>query len=153
MRICLKIKYISLILLLLFIIDRLSKYLAFHKLLNQGVYLFKNFQFQLQLNNGIAFGLKLPQVVIFILTIILITFLFVFFLKSIKKERYLETSFLGLVIIGATSNLLDRIVYQGVVDFIQISIWPNFNLADAYISIGVFLFLMISIKKDSKGNL
>ena len=141
------IKYLSLTLLVFFILDRISKYLAFHKLLNQGVYLFKNFQFQLQTNSGIAFGLKLPQIVIFALAIIIVSFLFYYLIKSVKEEKYLDAFLLGLVIIGALSNLLDRILYKEVIDFIQISIWPNFNLADAYINFGGLFFLLKNIKR------
>jgi len=57
---------------------------------------------------------------------------------------------LGLVITGALANLLDRIVYQGVVDFIQIGIWPNFNLADVFIGSGVLILLFLNIKKSPR---
>lgn len=153
MKITSKTKYLSLVLLLLFIIDRTTKYLTFHKLPQQGVYLFKQFQLQLQINTGIAFGFNLPPVIIFILTTIIVIFLFYYLLRTMEKKKYLISFFLGLIIIGALSNLIDRIVYQGVIDFIQISIWPNFNLADAYISLGAIILLIISIKKDSKENL
>ena len=143
-----KTKSIIIILLLLFIIDRTTKYLALNKLSTKGVYLFKNFQLQLQTNPGIAFGIPLPSILIIILTTIIIFFIFLYIIKNIKKERYSDIFFLGLIIIGAISNLLDRIIYKEVTDFIQISIWPNFNLADTYISIGTILFLIISIKKD-----
>jgi signal peptidase II len=148
-----KTKFITLILLLFFIIDRITKYFALNKLYEKGVYFFKYFQLQLQTNPGIAFGILLPKFLIIFLTIIIIFFIFSYFFKSIKKERYLEAFLLGLIIIGAISNLLDRIFYKEVIDFIQINIWPTFNLADAYISIGVILFLIINIKKDSEKNI
>ena len=145
----LKIESIAFILLLLFIIDRTTKYLAINKLYEKGVYFFKYFQFQLQTNPGIAFGIALPKFLIIILTTIIIIFIFFYLFKSIKKEKYLDAFLLGLITIGAISNLLDRILYKEVIDFILVGFWPNFNLADAYISIGVILFLIISIKKDS----
>ena len=145
-----KIKYIISLLLIFFIIDRTIKYLALNKLPCRGVYLFKYLQFQLQTNSGIAFGISLPQALIIALTMIIIIFLFYYLLRNIKREKYLNTFLLGLVIIGAISNLIDRIFYKEVVDFIQIGIWPNFNLADAYISIGIVAFLIANIKKDPK---
>ncbi len=148
MKIFSKIKYLSLTLLVFFIIDRTTKYLASYKLSGKGVYLFEYFKLQLQTNTGIAFGLNLPKIIIISLTIIIILFLFYYFLENIKKNKYSNTFFIGLIIIGALSNLIDRIVYQGVIDFIQISIWPNFNLADTYISLGALFFLIINIKKD-----
>ena len=148
-----KTKSITLILLLFFIIDRTTKYFALNKLYEKGVYFFKYLQFQLQTNSGIAFGIPLPRLLIITLTITIIFFIFFYFIKNIKKEKYSEAFLLGLIIIGAISNLLDRILYGEVIDFIQIAFWPNFNLADAYISISVALFLIISIKKGSEENI
>lgn len=147
-RIYSKIKYIFPLLIIFFITDRTTKYLALNKLPCRGVYLFKYFQLQLQTNSGIAFGISLPLTLIITLIVIIIFFLFYYLLKNIKKEKYLNIFLLGLVIIGAISNLIDRLLYKEVIDFIQISIWPNFNLADAYISIGIIAFLIINIKKD-----
>ena len=72
MKITSKTKYLSLVLLLLFIIDRTTKYLTFHKLPQQGVYLFKQFQLQLQINTGIAF----VNAIIFIIYLLLIDLYF-----------------------------------------------------------------------------
>jgi len=152
-RVFLRIKLIILLLLLLFIIDRASKYFALNKLYEKGVYFFEYFQLQLQTNSGIAFGIYLPKLLIIILINIIILFIFFYFLKSIKKEEYSNTFLLGLIIIGAISNLLDRIIYKEVIDFVQISIFPIFNLADVYISVGVISFLIINIKKDPEKNI
>jgi signal peptidase II len=46
---------------------------------------------------------------------------------------------LGLVLGGATGNLLDRIWRRGVIDFIDLRVWPVFNLADLAIVAGVLL--------------
>ena len=46
---------------------------------------------------------------------------------------------LGLVVGGALGNLLDRVRTGGVVDFIDLQVWPVFNIADAAITIGVGL--------------
>ena len=51
----------------------------------------------------------------------------------------------GLIIIGAVSNLLDRILYQGVVDFINIEWFTVFNIADIYISLGVIWILIFEL--------
>ena len=49
---------------------------------------------------------------------------------------------LGLVIGGATSNLADRILRAGVIDFIVIGRWPTFNVADAALVAGVTLIII-----------
>ncbi len=56
-----------------------------------------------------------------------------------------------LVIAGSLSNLVDRVMYQGVVDFIELSYrgwqWPSFNGADALIVVGVFIMIVEYRKK------
>ena len=52
--------------------------------------------------------------------------------------------FLALIIGGALGNLYDRIFLGVVRDFIGIGPWPNFNLADAAIVVGVLLFALYS---------
>ncbi len=137
-------------LLTLFIIDRISKYLVLNKLQQHGVYLFKYLQIQVQTNPGIAFSILLPSIIIIILIVTILIFLYFYFWQNLIAKKYWPAFHLGLIIIGASSNLLDRIIYKEVIDFIQISIWPTFNLADTYISIGAILFLIMNIKKDSK---
>ena len=55
----------------------------------------------------------------------------------------------GLLIAGITGNLIDRVIYEnGVVDFIDVHLpgyrWPAFNVADSAISVGVFLYIILS---------
>ena len=47
------------------------------------------------------------------------------------------------MLIGAVGNLIDRLVYQYVIDFISLSIIPVFNIADICINIGAGFFLLI----------
>lgn len=57
----------------------------------------------------------------------------------------------GLVVIlsGAVSNLIDRLFRPGVVDFIDLKIWPAFNLADTLIVIGV-AFTIIALLREGR---
>ncbi len=55
----------------------------------------------------------------------------------------------ALVVGGGLSNILDRIFRQGVVDFIDIEIWPSFNLADAFITIGAALILYTIVRAEN----
>lgn len=54
----------------------------------------------------------------------------------------------GLVIGGATANILDRAIDGTVVDLIHIGRWPTFNLADAFIILGFFLLLSADSQTD-----
>ncbi|MDG2287119.1 MAG: signal peptidase II, partial [Alphaproteobacteria bacterium] len=65
----------------------------------------------------------------------------------------LLTNGLGLVIGGAVGNIIDRLRFHAVVDFIDIHVagyhWPAFNLADSAITIGVCLLLLDSfVRRD-----
>ncbi len=94
-------------------------------------------------NYGILFGIALPTAVIFALTLAILTgALGIFWME--QKKRVLsgaEHLAFALVVAGGIGNLIDRIRLGFVVDFIHIGPYPNFNLADAWILIGVCLIL------------
>lgn len=99
-------------------------------------------------NTGLSFNIAAPQTLIFILLTISAA-LFVYFLK--KNTKLLNTgSFVGLALIagGALGNAYDRIRFGGVIDIFNLWIsW--FNLADAFIIIGLLLVL-ISVDKPHR---
>jgi len=57
----------------------------------------------------------------------------------------------SLIIAGALGNIIDRLIYGYVIDFVDLHIgtvhWPAFNIADTAISIGIVLFLYKNFKK------
>jgi lipoprotein signal peptidase len=57
-------------------------------------------------------------------------------------REYLPSLATWLIITGGASNLVDRVVYGHVVDYINIGWWPVFNLADAMLSVGVAIVLI-----------
>lgn len=59
-------------------------------------------------------------------------------LYYIPKYRYPE---LGLLLGGALGNLIDRLLYGHVIDFIDVGFWPSFNIADASNTISVLLLI------------
>ena len=63
-----------------------------------------------------------------------------------SKYKNLQFSF-SLILAGAISNLIDRIFRGYIVDFINVGIWPVFNLADSFNFIGVILIAYIVLKK------
>lgn len=65
-----------------------------------------------------------------------------------QKKHYNLVFWLGFIIIGGYSNLLDRIFYQGVVDYLSIWFWPVFNLADVYIVVGASFLIYLTATKD-----
>ncbi len=63
-----------------------------------------------------------------------------------RNDRRLTAVAIGLVLGGALSNVLDRVIHGAVVDFLDFHVagyhWPAFNVADSAISIGVVLILI-----------
>lgn len=92
-------------------------------------------------NSGGAFGMFPDQT--FLLTLASfggIGVLLLFYRIHPKLGKMVRLS-LGLQLGGAVGNLIDRLWAGEVVDFIDIGIWPIFNLADSFIVVGIFLLL------------
>jgi len=96
-------------------------------------------------NTGAAFGLFQDQS--FALTIVAIVglaFLLVYALiirhQFPSLDSLLTRTALGLVLGGIIGNLIDRLCFGGVTDFISIGWWPAFNIADSAIVVGVIIF-------------
>ncbi|MGN1399607.1 MAG: signal peptidase II, partial [Erysipelotrichaceae bacterium] len=106
-------------------------------------------------NDGAAFSILKGQRVLFIVMTVLAIGLFVYYLAR-NKVKWLEKYSLLLIISGAIGNLIDRILYGYVIDFLDFYIFgydfPVFNIADSFITIGA-IGLIISIfflDKESK---
>ena len=117
--------------LILFILDRFSK-----------VYILKNpFSlwdgfFDLQINKDMAFSLPTTYLLLYPVIVLILILLLWFWKKDMDRESILIWPW-ALIIIGAISNLMDRIQYGGVIDFINVPHFTVFNLSDIYISTGV----------------
>ena len=72
-------------------------------------------------------------------------------IKAVRSGKFAENllySFsLVLIMAGAMGNLIDRLTLRYVIDFIDVKIWPVFNIADSSITIGTAL-LIISFTKS-----
>ncbi len=92
-------------------------------------------------NNGIAFGFLPGRLgIVSILTIIAVAWMLVHFARSGSRHVLFPVA-LGLLVGGSLSNLIDRLAHGHVTDFIDVSHWPTFNLADSFIVIGVVLLI------------
>ena len=155
-----KITQNFIIIFAIFLADRLSKiYILKVAKLENTVDIYINSYLNLYLiwNKGIAFGLfsfeenliyNLISSIILIISIVLI----VMIIKSEGIKKYSLISILG----GAFGNLFDRIYYSAVPDFIDLHIngfhWFIFNVADVFITIGVFCLILDELFFYKKNN-
>lgn len=101
-------------------------------------------------NHGVAFGF-LPghhMAVTVVIGVAVLGLLFYFLRHATKPLIWLPT---GLLIGGALGNILDRLRDGSVTDFIKLPLgWPPFNLADASITVGVLLLVLVVEGPDRK---
>ena len=98
-------------------------------------------------NTGAAFGLFQGQsfaliIVSLVGVVTILAYTLIFSRRLPFLENRLSKPALGLILGGTTGNLIDRLnpSLGGVTDFISISIWPTFNIADSAITVGIILF-------------
>ena len=150
------------IILSIFFFDRLSK-VYFINLQSSGTdvdfYIYPFLNFYLVWNTGIGFGLASMEINIYyhVLTSIIafVNIALVFFLI---KFRGFYSYLIALIIGGSLGNLLDRIYYYAVPDFIDLHIgnfhWFIFNVADIFITVGIIglIFAELLKKKEESIN-
>jgi len=146
--------------LILFVIDRITKFLIVQKFFtekNQEIVINNFVNFVLVWNQGVGFGLfpiesfkvyTIISVLIFLVNIWLIIWFF-------KSNKLIEKLSIAIILGGSLGNLVDRIYYRSVPDFIDLHYgnfhWFTFNFADISITIGILgLLLSEFIKKNEK---
>lgn len=110
-------------------------------------------------NRGVSFGMfnNLANGPLILSIVALLISVFIFYLLWLEKNKYIAYGF-ALIIGGALGNAIDRIMNGAVADFLDFYYnnyhWPAFNLADSFITIGVFLYLLVDLffNKESKEN-
>ena len=105
----------------------------------------KIFHITVIFNSGAAFGiLKGNSTLLTYLSIVFIGLFFWFINKEEKKSLFFLVA-CGLILGGALSNLYDRIFLGFIVDYIDLRVWPVFNLSDSCITVGVGMLLIQSL--------
>jgi len=107
-------------------------------------------------NPGIAFGIKVSNGSFFTILSVLASLGVLVYLFAHRDEGMAIKGSLALILGGAFGNLVDRIFYKKVVDFIDVGVgnlrWPVFNLADSAVVIGVFLLFLSVFILDKKNE-
>jgi signal peptidase II len=98
---------------------------------------------QQSLNPGIAFGLRLPPV--YQEALIVFAAILIFFVGLRTAKTLVQRIGYGLIVGGALANIVDRVIDGYVTDYIQVSSFYIFNLADSCITVGVAILLLESM--------
>ena len=141
--------FIFSIALFILVLDQFTKFVIkqnFH--LNQSIPVINNiFHLTYITNTGSAFGLFKGLHIFFILFSVIVIIAIFYFIGKIKKnEKALQFS-VGLLLGGTIGNLIDRLFYGSVIDFIDFRIWPVFNIADSAVTISIVLLVILLWEK------
>ena len=146
------------IIIFIFLIDRISKLLIISSpetYEQYGLSVTSFLNLNLIWNEGIAFGLFSFDERIYynLLTILIITITLIIFWMISRTKGLEKYSFL-MIFGGSLGNIFDRLYYSSVPDFIDIHInnfhWFIFNVADIFITMGVFLLIILEFFKKEK---
>lgn len=145
-----------LIFISIIIIDRITKWWALANCVQEQV-INQFCSLHITFNRGISWSIGASKATTGF--VILTSFVFLFILLLIvhtRRQRRFGMSITGetLVLAGALSNFVDRIVYHGVIDYIILHwdshVWPLFNVADIAIVGGAFLMLITAFRTQKR---
>lgn len=136
------LKILIIICIILIIIDQSSKILI-KNYMDDDINIISDFIVITKLENeGMAFGINKKNIGNIIITTILLIAIIKYIFNQKENMNKKIVFFLSLIIAGGCSNLIDRIFKGAVFDFIKIGSFPVFNLADCFIVIGWFCFVI-----------
>ncbi|KEI80815.1 signal peptidase II [Clostridium botulinum] len=143
------------VLILGIFLDRISKIWALNTLASgKDIVVIKNlFTFSYLENRGAAFGIFENRLIFLSLITAIVILGVVYFIVKYKPTSKLLKISLSLIISGAIGNLIDRIYYKFVVDFIMLHYkdvyyFPTFNVADMLVVIGTVLLAIYILKEE-----
>lgn len=144
------LKYLS-ISVLIVIADQITKQLAEYMLeLHQPIAILPSLNFTLAYNKGAAFSLFANadgwQTVFFTVVALIATVIIIRMLKALNSDQIQQGLGLAMILGGAIGNLIDRVLYGKVIDFIDVYYgnwhFATFNVADMAISVGAVLVIL-----------
>jgi len=148
------------IVLLIFTLDQATKWWIVNEVMNppRVIPVLPSFNLVMGWNRGVSFGIfdtasPPNQWLLIGLALIIVTVLLIWLKRA--DSRLISVA-LGLIVGGALGNVMDRIHYGAVADFLDFYVgdfhWPAFNVADAGITIGVVVLVLESFFVGSKND-
>ena len=146
--------YCLIVIFIIFFLDRYAKLFILNNFTDNTYYLNDYINFDLVWNRGIGFGLLAsdsPMIYNFIT--FLIGAVILALLCLVINSKTLDKLIFSIIIGGALGNFYDRLIYKAVPDFIDLHYnnfhWFVFNLADIFISLGIFFLLLIGFLRKT----
>ncbi|EOS75043.1 signal peptidase II [Lachnospiraceae bacterium 10-1] len=148
------------LLIILVALDQFTKYIAVLKLKNQAAFSIIDgvLEFNYLENRGAAFGMLQNQKIFFLFVAFIFLMVIVYVLIRVPQEKKYFSLHVLLIMIsaGAIGNMIDRIRFDYVVDFIYIVLinFPIFNVADMYVTFAtvILVFQVLFVYKDNDFN-
>lgn len=129
-------------------IDQMTKLLVVENMeIGQSIPILGEFlQLTSHRNAGAAWGMFQGQMIFFYIVTVIVIALLMYIYKKEAKDNFLMQLSITLLLAGAIGNFIDRVLFQQVVDFVDVLIFgydfPIFNVADSALTIGVILMLI-----------
>ncbi len=141
-----KIIILIIIGIIIILLDQISKFIIIEK----NITIIPSFlSFTYTENTGAAFNIGSNNLLFIILVNIIILGIIIKFIKERKEDVNFKILIsLVLILVGGIGNLIDRIFRGYVIDFIDVNLFdfPNFNIADISVTIGIILLFIMLIK-------
>lgn len=138
------------------LLDQFIKLIVMNNMtLHQEITLIPNFFSLFYLKNtGAAFSILGNKTLLLILISIICLIVLKNYIKKLTRVTSLTIISLGIMIGGIIGNLFDRLIYNGVIDYLSFNLFgysfPVFNLADIGITVGAIVLIIDLIIEDSK---
>ncbi|NQV09144.1 signal peptidase II [Candidatus Woesearchaeota archaeon] len=130
---------------IILVVDQLTKFFIIKNFFSGEALKLSSFlQIKYFTNTGAAFSILQDQATLLAWFSIVVIGFILFYYDKISKKTHIPV---GLVLGGILGNLIDRISYGYVIDFIDFSFWPAFNIADSALFVGV-IWLVVYISKS-----
>lgn len=101
-------------------------------------------------NKGAAFSILEDNTILIVVISVIFIVILDYYIRKEKSFTKLGVISLGMIMGGIFGNLMDRIIYHSVIDYLSFLKFPIFNLADIGITVGVGLLLISEILKAGK---
>jgi signal peptidase II len=144
---------------LVVLIDQVTKFAIVERLtIGESLPVYRNLiSFRHIRNTGAVFGIMRGAGSYFTVFSIVAAAILIIVLFVARKSSLFVKASLGLILGGAVGNLIDRLRYGNVVDFVDVGIsgklrWPCFNIADVAITVGVALLVINTLRKPETDN-